>query len=254
MSLEKKNRQQGGLSLGSEWLPSRRRCQAQHAGSNDADGDDGSEQRDLTWAALSDGSGLAGAASRLTSGAGRPTLPLPKRVSTCSVVRPRCCRSLAVSSSSTRRQGATSRVTCGHLSHTERIGTPLSPTQWVDGRVPSCNRSAGGELCELITASHRPVYVSPRNLADLQIEKRTSYAELGMYLLPLYRDGQLLWQPEHTSSGRPKGGCCCRHALSWAVVPAVNLLGAASRLPPSAAALVHAMATCLGQSHTHSRP
>ena len=51
--------------------------------------------------------------------------------------------------------------------------------------MPSCNRSAGGELCELITASHRPVYVSPRNLADLQIEKRTSYAELGMYLLPL---------------------------------------------------------------------
>ena len=88
---------------------------------------------------------------------------------------------------------------------------------WLHGKVPPCSaasgeasngRGAGASTekkrlaqrskypapaaiasavspCEVATDRHRPMYVSVRNLADLRVEKRTSFAELGMYFQSL---------------------------------------------------------------------
>lgn len=75
---------------------------------------------------------------------------------------------------------------------------------WVGGRTPTCSSSArsstraaaaaaarvrtDGSLaspCEVVTENHQPVFVSPRDLRLLKVEKRTSFAELGMYMSPL---------------------------------------------------------------------
>ena len=74
---------------------------------------------------------------------------------------------------------------------------------WVRGQVPACaaavSESAGtaaagagtaattasAQLCEVVSPEHAPLWASPRNLADLAIERRRSFGELGMYLRPL---------------------------------------------------------------------
>ena len=86
----------------------------------------------------------------------------------------------------------------------------LARRAWLHGRVPHCGRQTalssrrqalqpaagravdanGGidatpSMCEVISAAHRPLWVSPRDLAALEVEQRTSFAELGMYFYPL---------------------------------------------------------------------
>jgi hypothetical protein len=39
--------------------------------------------------------------------------------------------------------------------------------------------------CEVVSADHQPLYLSVRDLSRLQLEQRTSFGELGMYLYPL---------------------------------------------------------------------
>ena len=45
--------------------------------------------------------------------------------------------------------------------------------------------TASAQLCEVVSPEHAPLWASPRNLADLAIERRRSFGELGMYLRPL---------------------------------------------------------------------
>jgi hypothetical protein len=49
--------------------------------------------------------------------------------------------------------------------------------------APSTSLSSSRSLspCEVVSEQHTPLFVSPRNLADLRVERRTSFAELGMY-------------------------------------------------------------------------
>ena len=69
---------------------------------------------------------------------------------------------------------------------------------WLHGQKPPCakasaaatpesaaGRPARQQLCEVVSTAHRPIWASPRDLASLQLERRRSYGELGMYLHPL---------------------------------------------------------------------
>ena len=61
---------------------------------------------------------------------------------------------------------------------------------WLRGRVPECKKEeekgsktkTTGNICEVVSTSHTPVWASPRDLSRLHPESRVRYAELGMFL------------------------------------------------------------------------
>lgn len=69
---------------------------------------------------------------------------------------------------------------------------------WVDVVRPTCTKSRSSSplspdeaasvdrpMCELISTEHRPLYVSPKDVAMLRLERQMSYSELGNALYPL---------------------------------------------------------------------
>lgn len=95
------------------------------------------------------------------------------------------------------------------------------PTASASGATPSV-----ASPCEVVTERHRPLFISPRNLADLAKERRTSFAELGMYFSHL-----------------GMGNCCGRQNVN---APASLHLGAATATlsrgpwcPPSTFWILH---------------
>lgn len=67
-----------------------------------------------------------------------------------------------------------------------RLPPAPPPPEQHDGQQHERRRQpAPRQLCEVATASHSPLFVSPHDLASLKTDRHMSYAELGLSLYPL---------------------------------------------------------------------
>ena len=114
------------------------------------------------------------------------------------------------------------------LRSSESMAQSPSSSSGIPEHAPLAVASPMASPCEVVSERHAPLYVSPRNLEDLKVERRTSYAELGMYF-----------------SSLGLGNCCGRQnvnvpsALQAASGASVATLSRGPWCPPSTFFVVH---------------